>query len=392
MAIPDYLLDTTWSIQYVSSAGPSLPLYSLFRQSTSTSTTSSSSSLSHLRDLSTQFQEYILSRAPKYKDELNDETEKTGPLRECVVEYIRVPSNIDTILGIFIESRYTKTTYKIVLIPNTTTLSDPSKPPLAAILFKSAASHVKLVKGWLDERFNVWRVDSLNFPVGLVPRVVSEFMMGVDEALKRSDGDGSESESEALRLATLGRVVGGLRITIAVTSTAGQGQGRGQGIAPQLKSMEFEVPGETVGALMRKAKERERARQSQGEMGGGGRGGGIEYDFLEELAGAVHERTGLRLPFTGKVPGQRQAVETGASHGNATDGDAEPEFEPPLKVTRIHCAAFALRVDGGVKLAGKPIEDAEIVGYDAQAVRKIYMRLFRSLLDEAETRRRGDES
>lgn len=353
MALPDYLLDTSWSTLYISSGNSSPILYNLFRP-----TANSSSISEQLRELSGQCHDYILSRAPAYKDELNDETEKTGILRECVIDYVKVYES-DRILGLSIEMRYQKVTYRVILVP--CSRLDPARCPVSVVLYKASQSHIKDIKSWLDEKFGVSGISSLVFPPWFIPRTCSEFMMGIDAAWS------DERDADALREVTLRQVVGSLRITITISNATGAE------IAPQLKSMDFDVPVETVGMLLKKAKEK---------------GGGNGYQFLEELAGALHEKTGLRLPFTGKVTGVGGNV---SNNESATNGSSEPEVEPPLKVTRIHCAAFALRADGGFKLAGKPIEDAEAIGYDGLAVRTSYMRVLQSIFDEAERRRQQEE-
>lgn len=353
MAVPDYLLDTSWSIQYISSGGPSPTLYNLFR----TSNTNTSNS-AKLHELSNQCRDYMLSQAPAYRDELNDEIEKTGILRECAIEHVKLHDS-DRILGLSIETRYQKTTYRVILVPCSTL--DNRKCPVNALLYKASQSHMKNIKSWLGEKFGVPLASPLAFPTPLVPKMCSEFLMELDEVWGTE-----ESDNEALRQATLRQVVGSLRITITISNATGAG------IAPQLKSMDFDVPTETLGLLLKKA---------QGREGGGG------SEFLEELAAALHERTGLRLPLAGKLP----AGMRGTSNGNTADREVEPEAEPPLKVTRIHCAAFAFRADGGFKLAGKPIEDAESIGYDGHVLRKNYMRILQSIVQEAERRREHEE-
>lgn len=347
MAVPDYLLDVSWSVQYMASAGSSSVLYSLLRQ-----TRTHASNSEQLHDLSMNCRDYISSRAPTYRDELNDETEKTGVLRECVVDHVKVFGS-DKVLGLSIETRYQKTTYKVILVASLKL--DPRACPVTAIMYKASQSHVKTIKSWLDEKFGISWASPLVFPPRFIPRVCSEFLMGLDAAWEGDSG------SDALRQATLRQVVGNLRITITISNATGSG------IAPQLKSMDFDVPAETVGILLKKTKER---RVSD------------EYAFLDELAEALHDKTGLRMPLTDKVRGST----VDANDERQINGSSQPENEPPLKITRIHCAAFALRADGGIKVASRPIEDAEVVGYDGHAVRTRYTRLLQSIFEEADRR------
>lgn len=343
MAAPDALLDTSWSIHYVPSRAPLPALYSLL------SRPQSSTSLRRMQDLSDDCQEYLSSRSPEYKDELNDETERTGQLRECKIDYVKF-FNTETVFGLSIEAHYQKTTYRVILVASQSL--DTSACPVSTVLCKASQNHIKSIKNWLDEKFGLPWASPLQFHAQLLPRLCSHFLMGLDDSWSESSGE------DALRQATLRQVVGTLKITFTFSNATGAG------IVPHLRTMDFDIPAETVSVFLNKAKER---RQIEG------------CGFLDELAEALHDKTGLRLPLTDKM--------TNDLDGADTTGSQPPEqLEPPLKITKMICAAFALRADGAVKIASKPVEDAEAIGYDGSVVRKRYMELLQIVFAEAERR------
>lgn len=347
MAAPESLSDTSWTVHYIPSAKPLPTLYGLL------SRPQSSASLRRIQDLSNDCREYLSSRGPAYRDELNDETERTGQLRECTIGYVKF-FDTDTVLGLSIETHYQKTSYKIILVARQSL--DASLCPVSTILYKASQSHIKSIKSWLDERFGLPWASPLQFPVQLLPRLCSQFLMGLDQAWTGTDGE------DALRQGALRQIVGNLKITFTFSNASGVG------IAPNLRNMDFDVPAETVGLFLNKAKER---------------GTNDGHGFLDELAEAIHEKTGLKLPLTDKV----SATVTDDSSLENTTGSLPPEqLESPLKITKIICAAFALRADGAIKLASKPTEDAEVIGYDGDVVRRRYMELLRIIFEEAERR------
>jgi hypothetical protein len=310
-----------------------------------------------MQDLSDDCREYLSSRGPVYKDELNDETEKTGQLRECTVDYIKL-FDTDTVLGLSIEAHYQKTTYKVVLVASKS-LDDANVCPVSTVLYKASQSHIKSIKSWLDEKFGLPWALPLHFPTQVLPRLCSQFLMGLDNSWAGANGE------DALGQATLRQVIGNLKITLTFSNATGAG------ITPHLRSMDFDVPAETVSVLLDKAKQK---------------GTSDGHGFLDELAEALHNKTGLKLPLTDKVSSTNA---DDSSLGSVSGSQPPEQLEPPLKITRIVCAAFALRADGAVKLAGKPIEDAEVIGYDENVVRRIYMDLLGTVFREVEKRQQG---
>lgn len=351
MATPNSPLDTSWTVQYIPSTKALPTLYSLLSQP------ENSTSARRIQELSNDCQEYLSSRGPAYRDELNDETEKTGQLRECTVKYLE-SLDTDTVLGLSIETHYQKTSYKVIIVARQTL--NASFCPVSSILYKASQSHIKDIKSWLDERFGLPWASPLQFPGQLLPRLCSQFLVGLDEAWAGGSG------GDALRLATLRQVLGTLKITFTFSNASGAG------IAPNLKSMDFDVPAETVSVFLSKAKER---------------GTNDGHGFLDELAKALHEKIGLKLPLTDKAS---NTVRDDSNLEDTTGSQPPEQLEPPLKITKIVCAAFALRADGAVKLASKPIEDAEVIGYDGNVVRKKYMELLRTVFGEAERRQQNE--
>ena len=92
--------------------------------------------------------------------------------------------------------------------------------------------------------------------------------------------------------------------------------------------------------------------------------------FLEGLRTAIFEKTGIKLPLT-----------TSSQPLNPTNNQ-----EPPLRVSKISCAAFAVSKEGKLKFAIKPIENAVVVGYSEDMVRVAMWKILGAVNIEAKRR------
>jgi len=327
-----------------------------------------------LQSLSDDCHQYIQSRGRlEPRDELNDESEKTGQLRECIISQVWPRSAADRTesesrcLGLAIETRYQKATYRIILLARRGLSSEES--PLTAIFYKASQNNLKHIKNWLDFKFTLPSALPLQFPPELLPRLCSSYLTVLAEHFATGT-----DHTDALRQATLKQTVGNLRLTMAFSGATGPE------IAPKLKTLDLDLPSETTSLLLEKARQRSTVR------------GTAQTAFLDELSHAIADRTGLRLPFT-----SASSFEVGQLNRNSMAGTGagrDPEnlitpTEPPLKVTKITCAAFAISIDGKLKFASKPIENAEVVGYREEVVQLAYWELLDHVRGEAE--RRGIE-
>lgn len=310
-----------------------------------------------LQSLAQECCQHISIQDPVYRDELNDEREKTGQLRECAFSQLWPYSWATSAqihdrqsIGLLIETRYQKTTYQVVLLGNVSGNGE-NACPVSLILFKAAPSHVKHIVNWLNFRFNLPSPAQLRLPPEIVLHGCSRFL----DTLSAS-WTPEQSQDDALRQATLRQVIGSLKLTLTISNTTETD------IAGKLRTVDFDVPSETVDGLLR------RARQTHS--------GGLAAStaFLDELANAIHEKTGLRLPLSASLPLQ------------TAQSNTDPALERPLKVSKITCAAFAITVDGKLKFARKPIESAEVVGYQETLIRAANWELLEVVRAEAEKR------
>ncbi|KAK5944026.1 hypothetical protein PMZ80_003307 [Knufia obscura] len=370
MALPDIFLNTSWSVQYIPGVRKRMhTLHSLVEASEEQAVAAR-----QLKALSEDCCRYLqtLGRLEP-RDELNDESEKTGQLRECVITQVWPQStSASTVsqrhcLGLSIEVRYQKTTYQVILMARRS--FDENECPLTAILYKASQSTVKHIKNWLDFKFGLPSAWPLQLPSEMLPRMCSSYITLLTESWTAAT-----DYTDAWRQATLKQAIGKLKLTIAFSSATGTE------IAPKLKTLDLDLPSESTNLLLERASQRSHAR------------GAVQDTFLDELARAIHEKTGLRLPLTGAPSlggNQVNKNATGTREAGQDSQNSTPPAEPPLKVTKITCAAFAISVDGKLKLASKPIENADVVGYQEDVVRQAYWQLIDIVREEAE--RRGKE-
>lgn len=303
-------------------------------------------------------------------DELKDESERTGQLRECLISQIWPHSTtLDGMqerrcLGLSIETRYQKTTYQILLLARRSLSIDEC--PLTAILYKASQSNVKHIKDWLDYKFAIPSAGPLQLPQDLLPRMCSSYFTVLTEHWTVAS-----DHTDVLRQTTLKQALGNLKLTIAFSGATGTE------IAPKLKTLDLDLPSETIYSLLEMTRQIPAARDT------------IRPTFLDELARAIHGKTGLKLPLSGSLSadaGLDNRQVTGTREAAQDGKDLPIPSEPPLKVTKITCAAFAVSIDGKLKFASKPIENAEVVGYQEKVVRSAYWQMLDLVRLEAERR------
>ena len=251
-------------------------------------------------------------------------------------------------IGLAIESKYQKTTFRVVLLTGKN-LSERSGC-IPVVLYKGNQSQVNVVKDWLYQKFQLPVAEMLQLPSQLLLQLCSRYLSALS-----SSWPVATDHTDALRQAMLKQVIGNLKLTMAFSTASAKG------VAPDLKTMDFDIPAESVNVLLNKAQKSARGQSDLGDK------------FLDELRNGLRVKTGLILPLTTK----------------STDTD-DVRGDPPLRVTKVSCAAFALSLDGRIKLASKPIENAQVTGYDEVTVREVDLALLDMIVKEAERRALAD--
>lgn len=342
MDFPENLLDVSWSIQYI----PNEP-YNSEQLQTLLTISNTSQSKQQLEKLGEQCLGYIQSsQNTELVDELNDDRDKTGQLRECTITKIHSDTvQSRRVLGLLIELRHQKTTHQVVLLARRAQTA--GKCPVVAVLCRSSQVNLRRVKAWLEEEFSLPQ----SFALELSPEILAEICSQYITQLATLEA--GEDDSNALRMATIKQVVGTLKVTITFSA----------GVAAGLKSVDLDLPSETIDVLLKKVKSSEDA--------------GVA--FLDELQDAIHQKTSLRLPLNGKI----------VNAGNSDDGLTNIS-EPPMKISKITCAAFAISIDGRIKFASRPILSAEAIGYPMNIVTKGHLQCLRTIVEKAEARAAND--
>lgn len=352
--IPEVLLDTTWTIQRI-------PSYARLRRDLTTLLHDFSQAAllpgrsrptnEQLERLSQECANYVLARGrAEPHDELNDRSESSGSLRECVISALNA-AKADTskqFIGLLIELRYQKTIDQLVLL--TTTNSDDQRYHIPLLLAKGAQAQIKKMKDWLDFRFDLPPAMSYQLQSDLLCHVCSRYLATGRRICSASD--------RAMQRNILKQMVGTIKITITFSSNDSPS------ISPNLKSLDLEVPPDTIEGLIMDTKTRSLSMAS------------LEDGILAQLGTTIREKTGLILPLTGIA----YLDENGEGHTK----------EPPLRISRLSCAAFAISTEGRLKLASKPIENAETTGYEPGALGTAYLELLEHLIADARKTDVGD--
>lgn len=342
MDFPENLLDVSWSIQYI----PCEPYKSTQLQILLT-VSNTSQSKQQLEKLGEQCLGYIQSsQKTELVDELNDDRDKTGQLRECTITKIHSDTvQSRRVLGLLIELRHQKTTHQVVLLARRAQTA--GKFPVVAVLCKSSQVNLRRVKAWLEKEFFLPQSFALELSSEMLAKVCSQYITQLATL------EAGEDDFDALRMATVKQVVGTLKVTITFSA----------GVAADLKSIDLDLPSETIDVLLKKVKSSEDAGSA----------------FLEEFQAAIRQKTGLRLPVNGRT------VRAGNSDDESTN-----IAEPPMKISKITCAAFAISIDGRIKFASRPILSAEAIGYLKNIVTKGHLQCLRTIVEEAEARAAND--
>ena len=325
----DRIYDTSLTLYTVSDS--SLPYRNLLQASQDA-----------LNAKATRLREHLSVR-PKYEDE--EEKEKIGGLRDCTWTAYYEPGHrrkdADEIVVVL---SYDQAIYKFILYSNANNVRPGSKVDLPLLLVKASATVTKRFLSFLSETFHV-TVNPLKLPSDFLAANISTYV----STLYSSFQPVSDTTS---MLGLLKDTIGTLKLCIS----ANPGSANGADVAQQLRTMDIDVPAETLYQLLTSPPPQASARGSK------------HYDFLLSLQHHIHQRTGLILPLLPK------------DGGNDTN-------EPPLKLSRVSNTSFALSTEGRLKLSSKAYEALETVPGldrgDENVVKKANTQLLEAIVAEA---------
>jgi hypothetical protein len=301
---------------------------------------------SHVRALSNHF----YTRRKQYEEE--EEREKIGSLRDCRYTFLGATATQGEPHGFALELVYDKITYKFLFYSTETPGSKaqakgkrkqgPADPPYLLLVKASAAITTRFF-GWLAEHFKAAPVTiTLNFSSpNFLPLVLSRYVASIVV------GHTAIADEHSL-LDFLRDTIGAMKLSVAVSDPEAE---------KSLRSIELDVPPETLFQLC--------SPNSSANS------------FIDDLRKHVHARTGLLLPFSDAAYAEDESTE---------------RFEPPLKLSRVSCGAFALSSMGRVKFSRKAVDAVDAVpslGSGAEnVVRRANQDLLERLMLEAKERAR----
>lgn len=345
MIFADILLDTSWSLSHTSGPRRNFrKLDELMRLDYEKATPHD-----NLEYLAGKLQDHLIHRGTiEPKDELNDQATKHGQLSKCSISAIKFEQNIDTgldkeISGLLIEACYQLATYRIVILRNQNPHTGASSSAL--MLHKGNQRFLNHFKDWLDTALDLPPAESFQ----LTPYTLLQIFSGFVDVVSTGWTVGA-NPADALRVAILRQIVGNVKITITFAAA------ENPDLATKLKHIDLDIPSDTINELI--------GNTAVSQTIGKGAGNAA----LEGLSKGTHEKTGLKLPFT---PDQ---------------ASSDQIKESLCKVTKIACATFAISTEGKLKFSGKPIEQAELVGYEETLVRNTISKILELLLQGAESR------
>ena len=287
-----------------------------------------------------------LSRRPIYENE--EEKEKIGGLRNCTWTTYHTPK----LLGrrreadqVVVVLAYDRATYKFILCSNASRARAGTPVEIPLLLVKASAGITKLFNSFLAENFQV-TVSPLKLPSAFLANSISTYVSALYGAFT------TVSETISM-LSLLKDTIGTLKLSIVVNMASPHGAE----IAQHLKTMDIDVPGETLWQLLTAPPPESLSSGTKQSL------------FLASLRHHIHQRTGLILPL---LP---------------TDNASDETVEPPLKLSRISNTSFALSCEGRLKFSSKAFEAVEglagLESGDGNIVKKANAYLLDATIAEA---------
>ncbi|KAL2397622.1 hypothetical protein ABEF93_002175 [Exophiala dermatitidis] len=346
---------------------------------------------------------------------------------------------------------YDRTTYKFVIYttektPQSSTSSsrrdlrpepDPNSDLTAILLCKASPSALKAVTTYLADTFSLALADitPLKLSPALIRSTLEQYLATVSIALGRAafasasvaeaeqesaaEEHEHEREQEREHLQSIFQsIVGTLRITISFAPP----------VAPSLKTLDITVPPRTVGEQYRHVLDGPNQTAANDSR---------HPQLMDTLATWIRDKTGLNIdPFpstivnddnddnnddegnsavgndtsvatankTKKNP-MRPHTETETETESEASVQEPPPHQPPMRVSRVSTAAYAISVEGRLKFASKPVDlvdgflgliehgDAADGGSEARVenlVREADQQLLNAVLAEARRQVRED--
>ncbi|KAL2413713.1 hypothetical protein ABEF95_003480 [Exophiala dermatitidis] len=291
---------------------------------------------------------------------------------------------------------YDRTTYKFVIYtaektPQSSTSSsrrdlrpapDSNSDPTAILLCKASPSALKAVTTYLADTFSLALTDltPLKLSPALIRSTLEQYLATVSIALGRAafasalvaeaeqesaaEEHEHEREQEREHLHSIFQsIVGTLRITISFAPP----------VAPSLKTLDITVPPRTVGEQYRHVLDGPNQTAANDSR---------HPQFMDTLATWIRDKTGLNIdPFPSTIVNDdnddnnddegNAAVGNGTSVATAnkteknptrrqTESESSvqepPPHQPPMRVSRVSTAAYAISVEGRLKFASKPVD------------------------------------
>ncbi|KIV83791.1 hypothetical protein PV11_05785 [Exophiala sideris] len=330
----------------------------------------------HRYQLSTHadtFRDTLSHARPHY--EYEEEKEKLGVLRQCKwtrlggdasetaqADYAgrkrkRADSVMDGSLdqGILISLVYEKTTYRFVLYTTNINAAKRSRSlpwaqscsrsqkPTAVLLSKSSPSVLRSLTNYLYDTFAVDNIHPLQLPSTFIQGTLQRYLSSIYSSLETA------SNSQQGRVQdTFINVISTVKVHIAFSAP----------VAPHLKSLEVAIAPYAV-------------LKAMPENGNSGK----DY-FMGAISSYIHANTGLILPVADE--------EEGSDDGrHAIEADS-PKPEPPMKISRISNAAYAISCDHRLKFVLRAVD--AVHGSDSpeeNCVRRANQEVLDAVVEEA---------
>jgi hypothetical protein len=382
----DSLYDTSWILYSLPSLSTSLR--SLLTSSASTSQ-SPRTRASVLDRHAEAFHNSLVDRErPRYEDE--EEREKLGGLRACtwtrlaagreVVETIRKQkrkrddtagddnSTITLERGLLVSLVYDKATYKFAIFGPKQDGSSSKRTRLSAstyssrtvnregsvaiILAKASPAVFKALQAYLTDTFAIQDIHALKLPPAFLQSTLAKYISSIYTAL-------SQTTSERQLPLDMKAIFGMIKISMSFSAP----------IAPSLKMLDIEVPSESVlTAFNNIGKGKDNHNSVSWEQRQQLLQDTTTKNVLEVLSNWIHERTGLKLPISqeGQTKDPNSLDHTGAEPTSLNETTADTKPEPPMRISRVLSAAYAISTEGRLKFALKSAETCDATGGGGQ--------------------------
>ncbi|RVX75895.1 hypothetical protein B0A52_00252 [Exophiala mesophila] len=328
-------------------------------------------------------------------------------------------STREFLTGTVINMIYDKTTYRFVLLTTTTTTTSPldsrsttkkarttrlsprnrigshnqdlqsvtntnTNTKTILLLAKCNPSTYKSLTTYLDTTFSIpdTCITPLKPSAQFLQYTLETYISSTYKELTRhgydndDEGDsGDKSLRTPLRSANFKSIFGSLHMTISFAPP----------VAPKLKSLDVELPSETLLIALNEKHNQNRRDDSDGD-GDGDDDNKIDRQVTTVVAQWIENRTGLKLPLTQQ---KAMTIEENKSHDDVGKENRTPDFHeedtaekqpskevvaadetntttnsplptvPPMRLSRIMSAAYAISSEGRLKFSAKAMEMCE---------------------------------